>query len=543
MTPTRTPTPSTSTNGHSDERAADPELALRLALPEGASAEPAVPADGAGDATREVETLILGAGVSGIAAAAALRKSGREDFVIIDRAEGVGGTWHHNRYPGLAVDIPSHLYSYADKLNPDWGRTYAEGPELEAYLQDCTQEFGLQDRLWLRTELLDARWDDEALRWEVETSRGRFSARFFVIASGPLHEPEIPEIPGLASFRGEMFHSANWPRDDGDLLDGRRVVVIGTGASAVQFIPRIQPRVERLTVFQRTPGWVLPKMDWRTTRLERWLMRRVPFLMRAVRGAQWAVLDTLLASTVQHPRIARIGHVAGRFNIFRAVRDRRLRRTLTPRYTVTCKRAMFSNEYYPALAQPNVEVVSTGVSEIREHSVVGADGTEREADVIIFGTGFHVITTHPIATRIRGRRGQTLADYWQGSPRAYMGTTISGFPNAFMMFGPNIGTLSGFVMAECQCDYMIGALEEMERAGVAAIDVREEEQERFKAEMDRASEGTTFLVGGCTSYYLDKKGRVALAWPWTMRAMKKRLASFELEPYETPVAQPASAPK
>jgi cation diffusion facilitator CzcD-associated flavoprotein CzcO len=515
---------------------ADHEVALRLALPEGAGAELESPPD---NHVRAVETLILGAGVSGLAVAAGLKRAGRNDFLIIDRAGGVGGTWHLNRYPGCAVDIPSHLYSYSFAMNPEWGRTYVEQPELEAYIGSTARRLGLLDHVSLRTEMLSARWDTVARRWEIDTTAGRFSALFFVIAAGPLHDPVIPELPGLASFRGEMFHSASWPRDAG--LSGRRVAVVGTGASAVQFIPRVQPLVERLIVFQRTPGWVLPKLDWRTSRLERTLMRRVPGLMSAVRQLQWVLLDGFLMGSVHHPRLAAIGHLAGRFNIHRAVNDRGLRRKLTPNYTLTCKRAMFSNEYYPALAQPNVEVVSTAVREVRERSIVGADGTERQVDTIIFGTGFHVITTHPAANRIRGCDGQTLADYWQGSPRAYMGTSIAGFPNAFMMFGPNIGTLSGFVMAECQVEYIIRALRAMERAGIGTIVAREDAQRRFKDEVDRACQGTTFLAGGCSSYYIGKDGRVALVWPWTMRAMSRRLAQFELEAYETQAAIPGPA--
>jgi cation diffusion facilitator CzcD-associated flavoprotein CzcO len=515
----------------------DRDLARRLALPEGAAADPSAPADGE---VRHVETLILGGGICGLAAAIGLKRDGREDFLIIERAASLGGTWHHNRYPGCAVDIPSHLYAFSYAMNPDWRRVYVEQPELERYIQSTAARFGLDDHVSLNTELLNARWDEAAQRWQIQTSRGSVCSRFFVIAAGPLHDPVIPDLHGLSSFRGAMFHSANWPGDDRD-LSGRRVAVVGTGASAVQFIPRIQPKVAKLTVFQRTPGWVLPKMDWRTSRLERALMRRVPKLMLAVRQAQWRALDLFLMGTVHHPRFAAIGHLFGRINIRRGVKDPQLRRDLTPDYTLTCKRAMFSNEYYPALNETNVEVVSTGVKEVREHSIVGADGTEREIDTIIFGTGFHVITTHPVATRIHGRDGQSLAAYWDGSPRAYMGTSIAGFPNAFMMFGPNVGTLSGFVMAECQVDYLTAALRAMESAGVESIDVTEEAQESFKDEMDRGVEGTTFLVGGCTSYYIDTAGRVALAWPWTMRAMQKRLSRFELSPYDTRVAVPAAA--
>lgn len=509
-----------------------------LARPEGAGRSPATGGD-ADSAVRHVEAFVLGAGVCGIGAGIALKREGIEDFIIVDRADALGGTWHHNRYPGCACDIPSHVYSFSFAMNPDWRRTFAERGEIKAYLDRTAADFGLLPHLRLRTEMRDAQWDDVRRRWSIETTRGRFASRFLILAAGPLHEPIVPRLPGLEEFRGRMFHSANWP-DDLDLR-GQRVAVIGTGASAIQFVPRIQPQAERLTVFQRTPPWVMPKIDWRTTRLERWAMRRVPGLMRAMRLVQWAPLDGLILLT-HHPRLARAAQTIARMNLRRAVKDPELRRNLTPDYVLSCKRVAISNEYYPALARPNVEVVTAAAKEIRESSIIGTDGVEREVDTIIFGTGFHVLTNHPITTRVRGRRGQTLAEYWQGSPRGYMGTTISGFPNAFMMFGPNIGTASGFVMAEAQLDYTMGALRAVRAAGAASIEIREDQQEAFTAEVDRALEGSTFLTGGCSSYYLDDHGRVALAWPWTMARMRRALRSFDIGAYDTqsvPVGSPA----
>lgn len=506
----------------------DGDVAKQLALPEGAHAQ--VLDDVSDDTVREVETLIIGGGLSGLAVAAALKQDGREDFAIIERAHALGGTWHHNRYPGCAVDIPSHLYSFSFALNPDWSRTYAPQPELEAYLQQVAADEELARHASLDTEMFESHWDAEAQRWQVSTSRGAYRARFLVLATGPLHDPVIPELPGLGVFQGAMFHSANWPADDRDIA-GRRVAVVGTGASAVQFVPEIQPLVNSMTVFQRTPGWVLPKIDWRTSRLERGLMRRFPAAMRAARELQWALLDSFFMLIVHRPRMAVLGHLAGRWNIRRGIADPALRRAVTPKYLITCKRAMFSNDYYRALGAPNVEVVSSGVQEIREHSIVAADGTEREIDTIIFGTGFHVLTTHPAAERVRGADGRTLADCWSGSPRGYLGTTVAGFPNLLTMFGPNIGTLSGFVMAECQAQYAASLLRELDRVHGAAFTVRQEVQDGFVNEVDDALEGSTFLVGGCTSYYLDRQGRVHQAWPWTMRRMRRRLARADLSDY------------
>lgn len=514
---------------HTTDAPPTASTAEALARPEGAGPGHDT-GGGPGSAVRDVEAFVLGAGVCGIGAGIALKREGIDDFIIVDRANALGGTWHHNRYPGCACDIPSHVYSFSFAMNPDWRRTFAERGEIKAYLDRTAADFGLLPHLRLGTEMRDAQWDDARQRWDVETTRGRFSSRFLILAAGPLHEPIVPRLPGLEKFRGTMFHSANWP-EDLDLRD-RRVAVIGTGASAIQFVPRIQPEAARITVFQRTPPWVMPKIDWRTTRLERWALRRVPGLMRMMRLLQWVPLDGLILLT-HHPRLARAAQIVARLHLRRAVKDSELRRSLTPDYVLSCKRVAISNEYYPALARPNVEVVTTAAKEIRESSIVGVDGVEREVDTIIFGTGFHVLTNHPITERVRGRRGQTLADYWQGSPRGYMGTTISGFPNAFMMFGPNIGTASGFVMAEAQLDYTMGAVRAVRAAGAASIDIREEHQDAFTAEVDRALEGSTFLTGGCSSYYLDGHGRVALAWPWTMARMRRALRSFDIEPYET----------
>lgn len=521
----------------SQSREEDGGLAAKLATPEGAGAPPE--ANGSPE-VREVEAVILGGGMCGIAAAVALKREGVEDFLVLERAERLGGTWHHNSYPGCAVDIPSHLYSFSFALHPDWSRTFAPQPELERYVNRVAEDFGIVPHVRFGTEVLEASWDDQGQRWELQTNRGRLRARLFVAAAGPLHEPVIPELPGLSSFRGEMFHSSNWPADFDP--SGRRVAVIGTGASAIQFVPAIQPEVERMTIFQRTPPWVMPKPDWRATRLERWAMRRVPFLMRITRWAQWAPLDLLVGVVVRHPRFARLAHPIGRWHIRRAIKDPELRRKVTPKYVMGCKRTGLANNYYPALAKPNVEVVTAAAKEVREGSIVAADGSEHEVDTIIFGTGFHVLTDHPIAARIRGQRGQTLADHWQGSPRGYMGTAIAGFPNMFMMFGPNIGTASGCVMAEAQLDYITGAIRAMRERGLASIEVGEEAERGFTEEVDQALRSSVFLAGGCTSYYIDKVGRVALAWPWTMWTMRRRLARFSLEPYQVRAAARAAEP-
>ncbi len=479
----------------------------------------------------DVEILVLGAGVCGVAAGVGLRQAGIDDFVIVERDENIGGTWHHNTYPGCAVDIPSHVYCFSYALNPNWSRVYATQAELKQYVGKVVDDFGLRDKVRLNTEVLDARWDGDDRRWHIETNRGAYRARFFVIAPGPLHEPSIPDLPGRDTFQGAAFHSSRWP--DGLDLTSREVVAIGTGASAIQFVPAVQPQVKKLTLLQRTPAWVFPKPDWNISEKSKRRLARFPVLMKAIRFGTWLFLDIFTTAALRSPRFAHTVSVFGRLQIRRYIKDAATRKALTPKYAVACKRLGFSNDYYPALAQPNIDLVTSPAVELRERSVVTADGREIPADTIIFGTGFHTMQHHPVAERIRGRSGRTLAEVWKGDPKAHMGTTINGFPNAFMMFGPNAGTLSGFTMAESQTNYLVGAIQEANRLGAAALDVTAGAQEAFVAETDRKLSGSTLLHGGCNSYYLaDGNTRVALAWPGTMYGQTRRLRKFDGASYE-----------
>jgi cyclohexanone monooxygenase len=484
----------------------------------------------------DVDVLILGGGICGIGTAIALQRDGF-DVLVLEKAEQLGGTWRENTYPGCACDIPSHLYSFPFAPNPDWSRGFAGQAEIQDYVLRVAAEHGIPQRTRFGTEVLEARWEDAGQRWVLETTRGTFTSRAFVLAAGPLHEPVLPDVAGTGRFRGFAFHSSRWAHDHD--FTGERVAVIGTGASTAQFVPHLRREAASVHVFQRTPAWVMPKLDWRTSRLERALLRRIPALTRALRLAQWAAIDAMIVVNF-HPRVARLFHAVGRLHMRRAVRDRRLRRILTPRYVIGCKRVLVSNDFYPALAQPDVEVIPEAVAEVREHSVVGVGGTEREVDTVIYATGFHV-TDLPVAERVRGRDGRTLADVWQGSPRAYLGTAISGFPNAFMLFGPNVGSASAFVMLDAQLRYVTAALRALRGEGLGSIDVRPEVQDAFKAWADRRLEGTTWLAGGCSSYYIDAAGRNAAAWPGTMASLRRRLSRFELSDYACePVREPVA---
>lgn len=481
---------------------------------------------------RVVEAFVLGAGVCGVAAAIRMQDEGLTDIVIADRAPDIGGTWHHNTYPGCACDIPSHLYSFSFAPNPDWSRIYSPQAEIKNYLRDVADEFGVSRFMRFGVEVLRADWNSRTARWDIVTSAGDFHAQFFVIAAGPLHAPMIPDLPGIDSFEGTSFHSSTWPADLD--VEGLDVVAIGTGASAVQFVPAVQPAARSVKLVQRTPSWVFPKPDWEVSGLHKRLLRLIPGGTKLERWGWWALMDFFLSLVTSNVRIARMMGAIGRWHIRRHIADPATREALTPKYAVGCKRLCFSNDYYRAIAQPNVELVTSPAVKVGPRSVVTADGRELPADVIVYGTGFHTLQNHPVNGIIRGRDGRSLDEVWQGSPTAHMGTTVPGFPNAFVMFGPNVGTLSGFVMAEAQADYLAGALQAVREEGLAGLDMTEVAHEGFVRAADETLATSVWALGGCDSYYLSTDGRrrVSLPWPHSMTALRRRLRRFDGHSYE-----------
>jgi cation diffusion facilitator CzcD-associated flavoprotein CzcO len=483
-----------------------------------------------GDGTRIAEALIVGGGVSGIAASIRLRReTGLRDVLILEKADRLGGTWRDNTYPGAACDIPSQLYSFEFAPNPDWSRVFAEQDEIQAYVERVAHEHGVPERTVFGAEVLQARWDGDAQLWRLTTTRGRYAAPVLVFGPGPLHEPQIPDVPGLESFQGTSFHSARW-RHDHDLT-GERVAVIGTGPSAIQFVPRIAPDVERLTLLQRSPGWILPKADWKTTRLERCIYRRFPGVVAATRRAQWSACDLLLKAYADH-RLARLFNWLGRAHLRVAVPDRTLRRHLTPDYAFGCKRIMVSNTYFRALRRDNVDLVPHGLREVRPNAVVAADGSVHEVDTIIWGTGFFV-SKLPFTDRIFGADGRSLAETWGDNPSAYFGMSIAGFPNAFMLFGPNVGTVSAFPMLEGQINHLTAAVRAMEREGLSSIEVRPDVLRAYKADVNARLANSTWNAGGCSSYYMDASGENYSVYPGTMRELVAEGARFDLNAYRT----------
>ncbi|HWW77192.1 MAG TPA: NAD(P)/FAD-dependent oxidoreductase, partial [Pyrinomonadaceae bacterium] len=425
----------------------------------------------------DTEIAIIGSGFGGLGAAIRLRERGFEDFIIFERASDVGGTWRDNSYPGCACDVQSHLYSFSFAPNPDWSRSYSPQPEIWEYLRRCARDFGVLPHVRFRHEVREAAWDERAQVWRVETSEGTYTARVLVLASGALSEPAMPALPGIDTFEGVSFHSARWNHEY-DLV-GKRVAVVGTGASAVQFVPEIQPLVSKLYVFQRTPPWIMPRPDRALRDGERRLFRRFPAAQRAARRSIYLFREMFVFGFRHLPASKLVERLALR-HLERSVPDPELRARLTPNYSIGCKRILVSNDYLPALTRPNVELVTSAVAEVRPRSVVGADGVEREVDAIVYGTGFRV-TDPPLAGHVRGRTGSTLAEVWDGSPRAHAGTTVAGFPNLFILMGPNtgLGHTSVLIMLEAQTEHLLSALEHMRARGAAAIEPRAEAQAAY----------------------------------------------------------------
>ncbi len=475
--------------------------------------------------------IVVGSGFAGLGAAIALQRAGVEHLVL-ERAREVGGTWRDNTYPGCRCDVPSHLYSFSFAPNPNWSETYSPQPEIQAYLRDTAARFGVADRVRFGAEVREARWDPPSQRWHLDTAAGPFTCQFLVMGNGPLAEPAIPDLPGLATFEGTWFHSAGW-RSDHDLT-GARVAVIGTGASAIQFVPQIQPQVAKLTLFQRTPPWVLPHRNRRITKAERFLYRRVPATQRLVRGFVYWTRELFVTGLLRNAKSLDGMEKMARKQLADQVPDPDLRARLTPEYRPGCKRLLISNDYYPSLGKDNVDVVTEKVIEVRPHSVVTADGTEHEVDTIIFGTGFHV-TDNPVAERIVGTDGRTMAERWEDTgAQAHLGTTVPGFPNCFLLAGPNtgIGHTSLVVMIEAQLAYIVDALEVLAERGATNAVLRRPVLQAWTAEIQEKASKTVWNTGGCASWYLDKEGRNTALWPDHTFRFRRRTRRFDVHNYE-----------
>lgn len=475
--------------------------------------------------TAHVFVAIVGSGFAGLGVAAELRKAGIDDFVMLERGDALGGTWRDNHYPGCACDVPSHLYSFSFAPKHDWSRAFAPQAEIRAYLEQVADDLDLRRHVVLGREITDASWDDEASVWRLRARSGAtLTANVLVMAIGALSNPSYPELPGIERFEGKQMHSARWDHDYD--FAGKRVAVVGTGASAIQLVPQLQPEVAKLHLLQRTPPWVMPKPDRAYTRRERAAIRLVPGLRWLHRQAIFWQLELRVLAFTEQPVLMRLLELEGRRHIAKSIRDPELRRLLTPTYRPGCKRILLSNDYYPALAQPNVEVIGEAVREVGPHGITLVDGRSIELDAIVYGTGF---TVHDYlgGIRVAGRGGRSLNDEWAHGAEAYLGTTVAGFPNLFTIVGPNtgLGHNSMIVMIEGQARYARRAIERIRDRALAAIEVRPEVQTAYNAWIQRRN-ARTIWASGCKSWYLDERGRNTTLWPGFASAFRVKTASL-----------------
>ena len=476
---------------------------------------------------RSRRVAIIGAGPGGICTGVSLLARGHDDFVILEKAPGIGGTWYHNRYPGAECDIKSHLYSFSFAPNPAWSRRYARQPEIKAYLEDVVDRFDLRPHLRLDTPVHAMRWDDAKSVWHLTLGDGEvLDADIVVSAIGMFGAPVAPDVPGIDRFRGTMFHSANWA-DDHDLT-GERVAVIGSAASAVQLIPEIAPLVESLTVYQRTPNWVSPKEDDPYTDDELARFAADPAALQASRDEIFTGIDPNL--TFADPVRRGLAEEFGLRNIG-VVEDPELRAKLTPEMPFGCKRPLASNLYYPAFNLPQVELVTDAITQVTEHGIMTADGTTRDVDTIILATGF-ATTKFLAALEVTGRNGLDIDDAWSDGAQAYLGITTSGFPNVFMLYGPNTNNGSIIYMIECQVDYVMKMLDAMDEHDLAWIDVKRDVMDEYNEALQKTLDGVEVWQAGCNGYY-RVGGRIVTQWPGSMSSYRDRTERPELDAFET----------
>ncbi|OBG90324.1 4-hydroxyacetophenone monooxygenase [Mycobacterium sp. E3251] len=479
--------------------------------------------------------LVIGAGFGGLAAAYELSRDGLADVTVLEKADDIGGVWRENTYPGAACDVPSNLYSYSFARKSDWGRRYAEQPDILGYIHDTADRFGLRALVRTGVEVTSARYDDGTATWRVETSTGDvFEADVLVPAVGQLSRPALPNIPGLDTFAGPSFHSAQW-RHDVELA-GKRVAVLGTGASAIQFVPRIRETAKHVTVFQRSAPYIIPKPDRAYTDAHHAAFRTVPGFAAAMRGLIWEISESFGLALTKAAPLARLVGVAASANLKRHIKDPVLRAKLTPDYPIGCKRVLFSSDWYPALACDNVDVETDTITEVTPAGVRTADGQGHEVlhevDVIIYGTGFKA-TEFLAPMTITGRDGRDLQSEWAAGARAHLGMAVPGFPNMFLIYGPNtnLGSSSIILMMEQQARYIRQITEELARGGVArAFEVRRDVEQAYDAEIQARLDAGVWT--SCDSWYRTASGRVTTNWPGLVHEYQRRTRAVAFADYE-----------
>jgi cation diffusion facilitator CzcD-associated flavoprotein CzcO len=484
------------------------------------------------DGERELPIVIIGSGFSGLGMGILLKQAGIHSFTILEKSGDVGGTWRENVYPGAACDVPSHLYSYSFEPNPAWSRAFSPQREILDYLRRCAKKYGIEPHIRFHAEVHRAAFDDETATWTVHTKDGAtLRARALVVGNGALHIPAFPAIPGIESFQGKAFHSARWDHDYD--LNGKRVAVIGTGASAIQFVPQIAPKVDKLHLFQRTPPWIVPRLDRAFSDAEQAAFKRLPLWHRVYRaGIYWKLEAQVLGFTVDQ-RIMKLGEKLAKRHLYASIQDPRLRAALTPNYRMGCKRVLLSDDYYPALTRPNVELVTDPIDAITPAGVLTRSGALREVDAIIYGTGFNV-SEYIAPIHISGSNGLDLNATWKKAPEAYFGITVSGFPNLYLLMGPNtgLGHNSMIFMIEAQARYALQCIQALRDRGLASMDVRPGVQASFNADLQEKLSRTVW-ASGCRSWYQTAGGRNSALWPgftfdYWLKTRRVRLSDYVL---------------
>ncbi len=485
----------------------------------------------AGATEDDVDVIIIGTGFSGLGLAAQLKRRGKDSFVVLERASDVGGTWRDNTYPGAACDQPSHMYSFSFRLNPEWSSIFSAQPEIWEYLRETARHEGILPHVRFDTEVIEAEWVTDENTWVVHTSRGDFRGRFLVSAAGLLSEPKLPDIAGLADFKGDLFHSARWDHDTS--LEGTRVGIIGTGASGVQIVPELAKIADHVDVFQRSAHWVTPRGVHEYTAVEKGMFRKDPEALQRLRTQMFWENEERFAARAAVPALLDKLRGVALALLEEQVPDPELRRKLTPTFEIGCKRILKSSNYYPALMQEHVDLVTEGIDHIDATGIVTKDGVHHDLDALVLATGFEA-TDLPIARRIRGEGGRLLSERWANGAEAYNTTSVSGFPNFFVIGGPNtgIGHNSQVYMFESQIEHILGCWDYMTVHGMTQIEVCTDAEDRFRDGLDRRSASTVWFTGGCDSWYIDpRNGRLTTLWPDYSHMFQEEIAPFDPDAY------------
>ena len=474
--------------------------------------------------------LIVGAGFAGLGTAIRLQQAGIRDIVILERAADVGGTWRDNQYPGAACDIPSNLYSYSFDQNPDWSRSFSGSAEIFDYIKAMVERFNLAQYIRFNQNVTDLAYDDQHGLWRASTESGeQFSARAAVMAHGPLSNPSYPDIAGIDRYQGHKIHSAAWDHDYD--FRGKKVGVIGTGASAIQIIPELVKDAGKLTVFQRTPAWVMPRPDFETPQWQKRLFRRVPASQSALRKGLYLAHESMALAVIWDSPVTRLAERLGRWHLRHQVRDRWLRRQLTPDYRIGCKRILVSNDYYPALQQPNCKLITWPIARLCENGIRTVEGIEHQFDCIVFATGFdvsHSGTPFPV----RGSGGRLLSEDWQRGAQAYKSVNVAGYPNLFLTFGPNSGPghNSVLVYMESQIDYIVRGVKTILNRNLKSLAVRDSAQQAYNAGIQKRLARTNWN-SGCKSWYLTEDGFNATMYPGFASQYARQMKELDLRDY------------